>query len=47
MLRQEELKGYPWGAVWQEYCRVCGVIDTEAWYNEVVKYENEVLSKRS
>ena len=46
MLRQEELKAYPWGAVWQEYCERCGVVGTEAWYDEVVKYENEVLSKR-
>ena len=46
MLRQEELKSYPWGAVWQEYCERCGVIGTEAWFDEVVKYENEVLSKR-
>ena len=46
MLRQEELKSYPWGAVWQEYCERCGVDGTEKWYDEVVKYENEVLSKR-
>ena len=46
MLRQEELKSYPWGAVWQEYCERCGVEGTEAWYDEIVKYENEVLSKR-
>ena len=46
MFRQEELKSYPWGAVWQEYCERCGVCGTEAWYDEVVKYENEVLSKR-
>ena len=46
MLRQEELKSYPWGAVWQEYCERCGVDGTEKWFDEVVKYEEEVLSKR-
>ncbi len=46
MLRQEELKGYPWGAVWEEYCRRLGVEGSEAWYDEVVEYENTVLSKR-
>ena len=46
MLRQEELKSYPWGAVWEEYCNRCGVVGNESWFDEVVKYENEVLSKR-
>ena len=47
MMRQEELKGYPWGAVWNEYCARCGVAGGEAWYDEVKRYENEVLSKRA
>ena len=45
-LKQEELKSYPWGEVWDEYCRSCGVTVGNAWYDEVVKYENEVLLKR-
>ena len=44
---QEELKTYPWGAVWNEYCERCGVKGGEAWFDEVKKYENEVLSKRA
>ena len=46
MMLGEELKSYPWGAVWDEYCARCGVGVGEAWYDEIVKYENEVLSKR-
>jgi L-rhamnose isomerase len=45
-VKQEELKSYPWGDVWDEYCRRCGVPVGEAWYDEVVKYENEVLVNR-
>lgn len=47
MMRDEELKSYPWGAVWNEYCERCGVGVGEAWYDEIVKYEKEVLSKRA
>lgn len=47
MLRQEELKGYPWGAVWNEYCAQCGVKSGEAWFEDVVAYERDVLSKRA
>ena len=47
MMRQEELKSYPWGAVWNEYCRRCGVAEGEAWYDEVADYEEKVLSKRA
>ena len=46
LMLQEELKMLPFGDVWAEYCKVCGVEPTEAWYEEIVKYENEVLSKR-
>ena len=45
-LKQEELKSYPWGDVWDEYCSRCGVTVGNAWYDEIVAYENEVLSKR-
>ena len=43
---QEEIKTLPFGAVWDEYCERCGVPVGKAWYDEVVKYENEVLLKR-
>ena len=43
---QEELKSFPSGDVWAEYCARQGVIADGAWLNEVEKYESEVLSKR-
>lgn len=44
MVLQEELKTMPFGDVWAEYLRRCGV---EAdYYTEVRKYEDAVLSKR-
>ncbi|MBE6550291.1 MAG: L-rhamnose isomerase [Ruminococcaceae bacterium] len=46
MMRDEELKSYPWGAVWNEYCERCGVAVGESFYDDIVKYEKEVLSKR-
>ena len=46
LVMSEELKTLPFGEVWQEYCRRQGVIAGAEWFDEVVKYENEVLSKR-
>ena len=44
---QEELKLYPFGEVWAEYCKKCGVAADESWLAEVRKYEKDVLAKRS
>lgn len=46
MMLQEEMKMLPLGDVWAEYCKVCGVAAGEEWFEEVEKYETEVLSKR-
>lgn len=46
MVMQEAIKTYPFGDVWAEYCRQCGVVSDDDFYGEVAKYENEVLSKR-
>jgi len=46
LVMQEEYKTLPFGEVWDEYCSRCGVISGAEWYDEVVAYENEVLSKR-
>ena len=46
MALQEELKIYPFGDVWGEYCRACGKPEDGEWYPEILKYENDVLSKR-
>ena len=44
MVMQEEMKTLPFGDIWEEYCRRENV--PADWYAEIVKYENEVLSKR-
>ncbi len=46
LLKQEELKSYPWGDVWDEYCARLGVPTGNGWYDDVVEYENTVLAKR-
>ncbi len=46
MLVQEELKTLPFGEVWAEYCRQCGVPADRSWFEEIERYESEVLSKR-
>ena len=46
MVRQEELKTLPFGEVWDEYCRRNSVPVDGAWFEEVKKYEQNVLSKR-
>lgn len=43
---QEEYKTYPFADVWNEYCERCGVPVGEKWFEEIEKYEAEVLSKR-
>ena len=45
MVRLEELKVYPFGAVWEEYCAQCGTSES-SWFDEIKKYEADVLSKR-
>lgn len=45
MVRQEQVKMLPFGDVWEEYCRQCGTDDNE-WFDEVIRYEREVLSQR-
>ena len=42
----EELKTYPYGAVWDYYCLKRDVPVREDWIGEVKKYETEILSKR-
>ena len=42
----EELKGMPWGAVWDQYCEKQGVPTGTAWLAETKRYEADVLSKR-
>lgn len=46
MMLQEEVKTYPFGAVWDYFCESQGVPVRETWFEEVKKYEEEVLSLR-
>ncbi len=46
LMLDEEMKTYPFGDVWEEYCRQAGVPSDESWYKEVKQYENDVLLKR-
>ncbi len=43
---QEEMKTFPIGAVWDEYCRRHSVPVGPAWLDEVRSYEKKVLSGR-
>lgn len=42
----EELKSYPFAAVWDYYCEISNVPVRDKWLDEVNRYEKDVLSKR-
>ncbi|MCC7519070.1 MAG: L-rhamnose isomerase [Verrucomicrobiae bacterium] len=42
----EDLKGLPYGAVWDHYCVASGTLPSMDWLDEVRCYEKKVLSKR-
>ena len=46
LVRQDELKTLPFGEVWNEYCRRCGVPEDGAWLGAVQEYEKKVLVNR-
>lgn len=46
MVLQEDMKLYPFGAVWEEYCAQCGVPSDKSWFEAVQEYEKAVLLKR-
>ena len=46
LVRQEEQKTLPFGAIWNEYCRRCGVPADGQWLSIVKQYEKDVLSAR-
>ena len=43
---QDELKTMPFGDIWEEYCRQCGVKADREWFHDIKEYEAQVLSKR-
>lgn len=47
MMLQEEVKTYPFGAVWDYFCEINQVPVREAWYEQVRAYEKDVLLKRN
>lgn len=47
LVRQEELKTMPFGEVWAEYCRRCGVPEDGAWLPLVWAYEKNILEARA
>ncbi len=47
MVMQEEAKLLPFGDVWAEYCERCGVAGDTAWFDEILAYEKDVLSRRA
>jgi len=46
LVLQEEIKGLPWGSVWDHYCAAANVPVGEAWLSDVKAYESGVLSAR-
>lgn len=46
MVLQEELKTYPFEAIWNQYCQTRHVKTGKEWYEDVQNYEKEVLAKR-
>ncbi len=46
MMLQEEIKTLPFGDIWDKYCEECGVASGTAWFDEIRRYEKEVLSVR-
>ena len=40
------MKTMPFGDIWDEYCRQFGVKADREWFDDIKKYENEILNKR-
>ncbi|MBR3094002.1 MAG: L-rhamnose isomerase [Clostridia bacterium] len=46
LMMSEEMKLYPFGIVWEEYCARSGMPAHEEWYADIAEYEQNVQSKR-
>ena len=47
MVLMEQLKTMPFGYVWEEYCRRCGVpAEDETWFEAISQYEEAILPER-
>ena len=47
MAKQEAVKLLPLGDVWNYYCEESGIVDDFGLFDEVEKYEKDVLVKRA
>ena len=47
MVMQEAMKTAPFGDVWDEYLRQCGVEGEPQWFETVKTYEADVLAQRN
>ena len=47
LVLQEELKTYPFAAVWDEFCARAKLPANECWMKDVLEYERDVLSRRA
>jgi len=47
LVQHEELKPLPFGEIWAEYCRRCGVPEDGTWLPMVRDYEKKVLEARA
>jgi len=43
---QDEMRTMPFGDIWDEYCRRCGVKCDREWFDDVKEYEKKVLATR-
>ena len=46
MVLQEEMKTMPFGDIWEEYCRSCGVPCDGEWFSVVRDYEKKIIEDR-
>lgn len=47
MVISEECKTLPFGDIWEHYCKIQGAPADGEWFDEIKKYEKDVLSRRS
>lgn len=46
LMFQEEIKTYPFGDIWEEFCRKNNVCGDKKWYEEIEIYEEKILKNR-
>jgi L-rhamnose isomerase len=47
MMLNEELKTFPFGAIWDEWCGRENVPQGRNWFKEIERYEQDILSRRN